>query len=148
MRAFNGLFGCLTYQAYYAFYIESLTVAQRSRQGSVPDVLSGLSPPLNALVAYFARDWRHQVFIIGASNAGALLIMWFLPKSEMWVATRQEAEATMNKVDRLDEIKAILKRNVTQFKLIIGSPSILRVSLIMVSFFPFKTEPIKFHFRC
>ena len=99
----------------------------------MPDVLNGLSPPLNALIAYLARDWRHQVYIIGASNVGALLILWFVPKSEMWVATRQEAVATMNKVDRLDQIKAILKRNVTQFKLIIGSPSILRVSFIMVS---------------
>ena len=97
----------------------------------MPDVLSGLSPCLNALIAYVARDWRLQCYIIGTLNAFALLICWFLPKSKEWLAAQESGNGKA--VDKWDQVKQVIKGNATQFKLIIGSSSILRASLIMVS---------------
>ena len=71
--------------------------------------------------------------IIGGLNAATLVVFWFLPKSKEWLAV-QEVD-NIKPVDRWDQIRNIVKGNATQFKLIIDSSSLLRASLILVSFF-------------
>ena len=132
MRAFHGLFHCLSYQTYYTYFIESLTIRQRSRLGALPDILTGVSPCLNALIAYYARDWRVQIYIIGALNGASIFLLWFLPKSEKWLAAQK---AGSEKTDKWEQMKVVLKGNLIRFKMITGSSPVMRVMLIMVRCF-------------
>ena len=131
MRAFHGFFIVLTYNVYYTYFIETLTAVQRSRIGSLPDVITGVSPCLNALIAYYARDWRAQIYIIGGLNGASLLLLWFIPKSKEWLATQT---ASPQKTDKWERVKLTLKGSTLQFKMIIKSSPVLRVALIIVSF--------------
>ena len=45
----------MTYNAYYTYYIESLSPKQRIRLGSLSDVFTGLSPLVYSLVGYYYR---------------------------------------------------------------------------------------------
>jgi hypothetical protein len=123
----------IVYTTMYAHYIESLTKEQRSRMGCLADIISGLVPCLYALVGYTCRDWRVQLYVIGALNGITLLWLWFLPESKKWVASQKEAGSTSINMDKLQRIRMIMQANVTQFKMILNSRPILRVCLIMVS---------------
>ena len=119
------------YQTMYTHYIESLTKEQRSRQGSLSDIISGFVPCLYSVVGYSCRDWRMQLYVIGALNAISMLWLWFLPESKKWLATQvQETKETPDKIER---ITSALRNNVAQFKMIVNSGPVLRVCLIMVS---------------
>ena len=132
-RVFHGILITLTYHVYYAYFIESLTTAQRSRVGSLDAILNGLSPCFIALVAYFARDWRLQIYLVGGLNGAVLLLFWFIPKSKEWLATQTAStEEESHETDRWEQVKLALKGNMLQFKMIIESPPVLRVSFVMV----------------
>ena len=130
-RALHGLFMPVLYTTMYTHYIESLTKKQRSRLGCLADIVSGLVPCLYALVGYAFRDWRMQIYVIGALNGTSLLWLWFLPESKVWLdSQRKISKVTSNKIKR---IQMIIRANVTQFKMILKSGPILRVCLVMVS---------------
>ena len=69
----------MVYNSFYTYYIEALTPSQRSKYGSLPDVFSGLSPPLYSLIGYFARHWQTQTYIIGGLNLGVAVLLLWLP---------------------------------------------------------------------
>ena len=119
------------YQTMYTHYIESLTKDQRSRQGSISDIISGFVPCLYALVGFLCRDWRMQLHVIGALNGISLLWLWFLPESKKWLATQVKEKKEVP--DKLTRIANVVGDNVTQFKMVLNSGPILRVCLIMVS---------------
>ena len=131
MRACHGFFLLMAYNAVYTYYIEALTQKQRSTQGALSDVVTGLVPCLYALIGYVCRDWRVQTYVIGALNIAVLLVLWFLPESKKWLAT-QKTEIRQNR-DKFERIREALRGNVRQFGMIFKSKPILRVCFIMVS---------------
>ena len=132
LRACHGFFVIMVYQAMYTYYIESLTQSQRSQRGSLSDILTGLVPCLYATVGYVARDWRVQIYIIGALNGACLVLLWWLPESKEWLNSQLQQGQRRRHGGTLQQIKTTLKSNKQQFAMIFNSGPILRVCLIMV----------------